>query len=505
MSQRNSQDKSAQILTSQGPLLSGQLSKLLVERGLAGSEVNARKLIERSRKSSAILSTDPVRFNQSYLCYVETQKLKKYPEAVRKVLHHRPPLKRVFVLTLANKGYISLGQLSKIGNCSTGTSLESSKRLTADKLLSQALAIGILESVDGMSNFFQLGHQFGRPSVSRNGLIKRLEMEDVLLHMVCEWFQHCYLLPPNARSVRESFEVAESFNHNWWDIHGPVYIGSAPSKKFPKAQPSGFLIADVISYRQVKRVDVDSFIERVTNIRTGWKDLSFFPVVVGSRFSQDAWKRLRSFGVATVTLSDVLGKHMIHLLRLFEEAVAAKTADELSVAKIADLLEMSTQPGVADGLLGNLRGAIFELIVAMYYKNQGYEVILQKFITKVDENLELEIDVAAFKGDKLIKLVECKGRQAGVTEGPEEINRHFQKRLPAAMDSYGWNVGELYRRVDAVFITLGEVPADLVPKQPKGGLKEQGVNRVVIQREQFLKMLDDDNEQDLRDLVKRFF
>ena len=63
----------------------------------------------------------------------------------------------------------------------------------------------------------------------------------------------------------------------------------------------------------------------------------------------------------------------------------------------------------------------------------------------------------------------------------------------------------LYCRVDAVFITLGNVDESVRPQMPKSGLRPRGINRIVYDRGEFIALLDEAGEKDLKNLVERFF
>lgn len=499
------QTKVGSVLRSAGPLLAGELAERLVEKGHASSEPNARKLIQRSRERGEICSTSPVTFNRSFMCYLDEHRGTRYVGAILSVLKHRPPLERLFKVTLANNGFITAGQIAKSACCSDGGDMTRSRRLSLTSVTDQAMTIELLEEVHGRSDLFQINPRFGVPAISRNSFLKRLELEDVLLEPLCTWLQHCYLLPPEARNVRSSFSSATAFNQNWWDINGPIYVGHESIATSTSSKNNNFLVADFVSYRQATIADAEAFIARVSDVRRRWKSLKLHPLFIASRFSEKAWRVLRKNGTAAIPASDVFGKHLSELLRLFEEALESKNAEDLSVAKISDLLELSKEAPLEDGLIGNLRGAIFELIVAMYYRNLGYDITLQKFVRKPDEQLEFEIDVVAVKADKQAILAECKGRSSGTVEDSDEIKRHFGKRLSAATDPFGWNVTDLYDRVDAVFITLGNVDESVRPPMPKSGLRPRGINRIVYDRGEFIALLDEAGEKDLKNLVERFF
>lgn len=499
----NAIDPIVATLTQIGPILAGELAKRLVEQGNAKNEPHARQMILRARSDKKILSSDPITFNKSFLCYLPAHSGKQLSKAIKKQLEHRPPLKRIFYITKANKGFITESQIAKGACCPESVENNSTKRLTIEKTIDQALSLKIIERVFGKEKLYRIGPDFGQPDIGSNAFTKQLELEDILIESISEWLQHVYLLPPEARQIRNTYEEAVVFNQNWFDIQGPVYVGSRPVVEQPSRDcHKGFLVADLLSYREAGIDDAESFIDRVSDIRRRWKALSITPIFVAAGFTIDAWEQLRKHRCAAVTTSDVLGKSLQQLLRKFKDTLASKSNDELNVDKISDLLEYSSNIDVNEGILANLKGAIFELIVAHYYRSLGFDITLQKTVRTNSPPESFEVDVVAIKGP-LAVLVECKGRKKTVTEDPKEISRHFVSRFNAAADSFGWNIEKLYQRVDVVFITLGIIPEGYV--STPNTLKATGVNRIIYDRSLFIQKLVEASQDQFKKLIDRFF
>ena len=125
--------------------------------------------------------------------------------------------------------------------------------------------------------------------------------------------------------------------------------------------------------------------------------------------------------------------------------------------EIEKSLELAKGTIVSEGIIGNLKGALFELLVALGFRAVGYDTTLQKIVRKPDEDEKFEIDVVAMRGHANCKLVECKGRNADYEECRDDVERHFFNRCRAAADPFGWNVKEQYSEVEAVYVTSGKL------------------------------------------------
>lgn len=512
---RNSENSAVwQILNQDGPILGGDLAKIMVTKEICRTEASARKIIQRAREQNLIRSTDPVSFNSSFLCYLDKHAGEVYASSVIDLLSYRPPLNRIFKTTLANNGYITLGQVAKAACCSDGSPESRTKRLTCEETITQALALDLIEPDEDFHDLFRLGKAFGGPSSNRYSFVKKLELEDELINSICTWLQHVYLFPRDTRKVREDSFNAIKFNQNWFDIQGAVYLGHRTERGSIKQSSQSFLVADILVYRRASEPDVDSFLCRINDLRNRWPKLLFAPVFISAGFSENAWNSLRKNQIAAVTTSDVFGRSLNSLLQLFEKIIAAKGIGDLSGDAISKFLEMSASitdvtntvhAGAEEGVVANLRGTVFELIVAIYYKNRGFDVTLQKFVEKSDGSGRMEIDILAVKSGQHAILVECKGRVKHAQEDEAQIKRHFQDRFEASDNPSGWHITKQYPLVDVVFISLGIVKPNMRPTLPKGGLRNKGVNRILVDREEFMKMLEDEHEHVLQKLVERFF
>jgi hypothetical protein len=401
-----------EVLNRRGPLDSQSLAEALAKGG--SGLVAARKVIERSRRSGAVLSTYPVRFNKTYLYHLSSQKGRRYAEAIKKLLPQKPSFNRVFKCLLANKGWITTGQIGKMSAClPENDNTGSGGRIALEKTISQLRQIELIADVGGVADTYRLGPQFGTAHISRAAFQKRFELEQCLLSIFQTWLRDCYLLSHEANTIRRNPSAAASFNQNLWDIHGPTYFGPLTKNDSLRriSTNEDFLVAEILGFRPYSLNDAEATIERVKSVIHRWKGISLTSVVLAPSFSKDAWKQLRDLGIVPIVFRNVFGRNIEELLRQFWKAWSADGKGVQQLEEIERSLELAKGTVIDEGFLGNLTGALFELLIALALRTDGFDATLTKFVQDPDDNKSYQIDIVAVQGSNC-QLVECKGRHA---------------------------------------------------------------------------------------------
>lgn len=497
------------LLKAKGPLSSSDLAGAMVRKGISANAPAARKAIQRATKSGLMESTSPVRFDKVFLYFLVEHKTKAkgkvYATAIRKMLIKKPSHNRVFKTLLANKGWITFGQIGKVSAClPDGQTKQIGGRKSLDKVIEELLHVGIVEGVAGTIHLYRLGKIFGLPTISRGTFLHRLMIEQKLLDGIVDWLKNTYLLAYYGHSHRKSETEAENFNQTYWDVHGPIYLG--PFTRDPSLRRTAirenFLVTDVVAYRTFSTVDAEAVIDRYKSIVLRWKTIAITPIVVSRSFSKEAWKLLRKAGVGTVLLSDVFGKNIDVLLQAMWSTISDSKPPAEQIDTIGNTLAIAA--GTVDdwGLVGNLKGTLFEFLIALAWKMDGYDVTLQKIVRRMPHD-EYEIDVVAIRSGRC-KLIECKGHHAEYRESQEVLARHFENRCEAAADPYGWNVTKLYDDVEAIFVTSGELDND-AQEYAECTTKSHGIACTVHTRAKLLAWLNDLGQDHLCEILEQYY
>ena len=497
------------LLKAKGPLTSSDLARSMTANRVSITAEAARKAIQRASRGDLIESSAPVRFDKVFLYYLTEHRTKgkgkRYSAAIRKLLKTKPSYDRIFKTILANKGWITYGQIGKSSGClQEGEPRRIGGRKSLEKVLRDLLLLGLVEEVAGTKYLYRQGKPFGSPSVSKASFLHRVRIEQELLIGARDWVRNTYQLAYDGNSYRQSGCEAEPFNDTYWDLHGPMYLGPFARDSILRRTiaKENFLLVEILAYRTFSIVDAEATIDRVKNIVLRWKTVAITPVVISRSFSPGAWNKLRKTGIGAVVLGDVFGKNIDTLLQAMWKTVSADAPTQEQVNEIEKTLAVAA--GTVDdlGLVGNLKGTLFEFLIALAWKVDGYDIVQQKIVRRT-RNDEYEIDVVATRSGNC-KLIECKGHHSQYRESEEELRRHFENRCEAAADPYGWHVTEQYNNVEAIFVTSGELD-DEARKYAKNIKKSHGIVCSVQTREQLMAWLDDLGQEHLREILDTYY
>ena len=502
-------DQIQRLLKRKGPLDSNDLVHAITQKGITSNAVAARKVIQRAVQSGLLQTSSPVRFDKTFLYYLEEHKAKakgkRYSTAIKKLLTTKPSHNRVFKTLLANKGWITHGQIGKASAClPEDEDRQIGGRKSINKVVEDLLCLGIVEEVPGARHLYRLGMMFGSASIAKAAFLHKLRIEQKLLDGTANWLKNTYLIAHRGYSCRTLETEAEAFNQTYWDAHGPIYLGpfTRNSKLRRTHTKENFLTVDMLAYRTFSIVDADAAVTRYKNIVLRWKTIAITPIVVSRSFSSDAWNLLRSAGVGAVLLSDVFGKNIDALLQAMWNTISDSRPVAEQIDAIRDTLAIADGTIDQQGLVGNLKGTLFEFLIALAWKVAGYDITLQKVVRRMPYD-EYEIDIVAIRSGQC-KLIECKGHHAGYRESKDEVERHFANRCEAAADPYGWDVTKLHKEVEALFVTSGELDNDAQEYGDKT-TRSHGITCTVQTRTQLMKWLSDLDQAHLCDILDRYY
>ncbi len=499
------QHPTIKCLTSSGPLTSGEFARRLVQKHGSPNLSAARQAIRRAKQNGTIRSTEPVRFNRDYLYYLDRHRPARYVRAVQKNLESTPGMFRVFKCLLANHGYITRGQIEKASGSLPDDALRfNTTRPGTSLVIERLLSLGLVEECPPIPGAYIIGDEFRGRVLPYAKFRRAIDLDYAVLNGFEDWLKRCLMLSWDAHEVRSDTTNAINFNRTAWDVAGPTMLGPfTRSKDVRKGKTkSAFIMGETLAYRQFSINDAEGVVERTKSVALTNTTTSFFPYVVARGYSKEAFTRLKSTGVVPLTLGDLYGDRAEELLRLYSDMM--NRPGDSSLDDLGRSLELADAVELDDGLLGNIRGDLFELLISNALKGQGYDTSMQKPLIVVSDGTELEVDVVAVKSRMECLIIECKGRRGDIAEDPIEVEKHFRDRCRAASDTFGWDVVEKYNSVEAIFITSGTFGEDCIDVL-ENNRKSHGITTSGIDRDGLKEFLDRSGEPRLWELVERYF
>lgn len=261
----------------------------------------------------------------------------------------------------------------------------------------------------------------------RNEKQKEAELitENIMIKATVDWMKKTGFVSYNAIKARNDRE-STYFGPYAWDITAPSYL--LPLKTFNLGKvSSGFVLADVIN-SHIDSNGVQYFIRKCKSMSAMHSTKPFLPILIGTSFSEEAFKMAKSEGYLATTprilFGDEIADAFLELTEMLTNAAAAAVSQPESISKVFNSL------GKIEGAAINLKGPLFEMITAyLINKSEGYSVDIGKEIHDMGGN-KAEIDVLAVLGKHSIKVMECKAKNVKNLVTHQEIYKWIKVRIP---------------------------------------------------------------------------
>lgn len=268
--------------------------------------------------------------------------------------------------------------------------------------------------------------------------------EDVLMDGLREWTRKLGLASYNAIDIRTG-EGAPKFSTFHWDLCGPSYLLPLVSVGREGLKP-GFFVADVFCDGTLDVPHIQYFLRKVRMTKAIRRVVSFMPVLLADRYTREALWAGKRAGVVMATTRNLFGDTVAEALGSLIDtltragAIAAANPDRVA-GLLADLKAI-------EGAAGNLRGALFEMIVGYLVREiDGNSIDIGEVVYDPKSGRPAEIDVRRIKERQECWFYECRARQPTARIGEEEVSAWLEKvgriqRFHRAEERFqGWRLG----------------------------------------------------------------
>lgn len=410
-----------------GPCLSTELAAYLVKTHSL-SDVAARKRVSRSAPGVKRLAHLPFARDARFVYLQSEYASKRYWRNLHAaILAAKGPYARALGAVLARTA-IPLEQFR--GAC--GAPIAQRKQVSADMLLQRLVAADILEIVElpgiGKAVTTKQTADRYRPDLGQlaSQTRARLIAEKTLLDSIRVWAKNLALASYNKVVTREALEQQlPKVGPFAWDMTGPSYLTATATWKDGVIRP-GWFVCDVILHHRVTLQTVEPFLHKVRSIQALPKIGRTIFVFVAERYDELSFAALRTAGVVPATLKSLFGKDaaeaFIELVTLLGEAGDGYLDAEALERTIEALSKI-------DGAMGNMRGALFEFVVAELVRKHS-PAQLQLNQTCEGSDGKAEVDVWEVKDGVVARFIECKGMEPGSPVDDQEVERWLNTRIP---------------------------------------------------------------------------
>ena len=248
--------------------------------------------------------------------------------------------------------------------------------------------------------------------------------EEVLMDGLREWTRKLGLASYNAIDIRDA-ERAPKFSTFHWDLSGPSYLLPLVSGGNEDRKP-GFFVADVFCGDTLDVPHIRYFLRKVRMVKAMRRVVPFLPVLLADGYTKEALRAGRGAGIIVATTRNLFGDTVAEALSslidtLTRAAAVAASNPERVIGLLKDLKAI-------EGVAGNLRGALFEMIVGYLVREiEGNTIDIGEIVYDPKSGRPAEIDVRRIKERQECWFYECRARQPDALIGVGEISTWFER------------------------------------------------------------------------------
>ncbi|MDD2236686.1 MAG: hypothetical protein PHG65_05725 [Kiritimatiellae bacterium] len=255
----------------------------------------------------------------------------------------------------------------------------------------------------------------------------RFRTEQILALSIKDFLRRNGLVAYDRVKVRHDGEDAE-FGGYAWDITAPTYILPYASMTKNEKMGPGFWVVDCMLGRKMDEQDIAWFLEKISAMKTQKQVRPFTAMLVADGFEKKAFDLGRQAGAILTTPQNLFGEGTAKVLSLFMEilsdpGVVAKTDPE-------QIICISEQLSSMEGLIGNLRGDLFEFLVgvAVLAEKQGNISVKRELRINGKAITDIDVEIVATSS---VTVIECKGYHREKQVGLGEVRDWFRNNVPA--------------------------------------------------------------------------
>ncbi len=284
----------------------------------------------------------------------------------------------------------------------------------------------------------------------------RLHTEDLLLCAIKDWARNLGLVSYNTVSLRDQGSIQPKVGTFNWDLAAPSYLGPLLQWDGGKAK-SGFLVCDVLLGVNVSAEELRPFINKCKTLRSLPNIGRCLQVFVADGYEREAFALAKDAGVVPATTSTLFGVEVANALRQLTDILKEAYPQEGTLERVDEVFARLSH---IEGAANNLRGALFEFLVAEVARLSSPHTSIQlNEILRDAQGKSAEVDVLVYHRNQSIRFIECKGYKPGGTVPDDMVKRWLEDRIPlfrrVAEQDHSWRGCKL----EFEFWTSGQLSA----------------------------------------------
>ena len=310
----------------------------------------------------------------------------------------------------------------------SGAPLALKKQVSSERTARQLSDLGVIwrRVVDGFGDCFAANPRaIIHPLVPGHIKARRLA-EAVMLDGLRQWAWKNGIGTRGTIAIRGETHPLQVGQFKW-DMTGPCYLLPLRRERFTH----GFVVADVFADTELDAYQIRYFIRKAQMYQKTSNSGALFPILMAESFTRDALTEGHKAGLLLTTPHNLFGRTvaraLVDLVKTLKRIAGYASSD---IRALSDLLGRLAE---IEGRAGNMRGILFELMVARIAGAAWRgRVDIGVRHTHRQDGRSAELDVVCER-EQEVRVIECKGKIPGGTVSLEEVEDWIRK-LPIMRD-----------------------------------------------------------------------
>lgn len=424
----------AQVLESVGPSLSSQVCSALQQRGLSPDA--ARQNVSRAKPPVMRLRGMHFPHKESFVYLQSTYRTDVFWKGLLSAFRQTNSSYGIAVDAMELRG--GLIQQSQFGTIS-GSPIRLRSHISSDRIYENLLKIGLIAEEQNpiLGACVRLdGRGYFNVNTSTD-CRAQLVAENISLLAIADWLKNLGMASYHKVDIRktDATAVQPTFGPFQWDLVAPSYMHPLVSYDKSGKPTPGFVVCDVALSREVDAAQLAYFMNKCDLTRRAGRMRGFMAIFLATRFSAEAFRLGRSEGIVLATTENLFGTAVSAALQSLIESL--QNAAAVAATNPEKIFQLFDALGKIEGAAGNLRGALFEMIVGHCVREkEGNSIEIGQIENHPKTGERAEIDVLRTKGNHEVAAYECKGYQPNSAISKEEIEKWLNKTIPTIRASF---------------------------------------------------------------------
>lgn len=411
-------------LSKYGPALSNEISRSLAAQQKI-SPAAARKRVSRARGEVKRLAYLTFPHGARFMYLRQQFGSKLYWTRLIEALHSTKSCYGLALAAIVQRGGIVPVEHFAIAS---GAPTRQKGHLSPETILDRLLQANLIDKrqIAGVGKCIALKQLIDVGDYETARLRQRLIVEKILLIAIRDWLRKLGIVSYNKVKLRSPSESPQVGTFAW-DLSAPSYLGCMTGLAKRGGTNPGFVACDVYLGSEVSEAGIRPFVNKCVTLRKLKRVGRCMQLFVADSYSKGSFQLLKEHGIVPATPTNLFGEEIAEALAELSRVLLDAAQSAIDPERFNMLF---ARLGKIEGAASQLRGTLFEFLVADIARKTISADIRMNQIFKLENGEEVEADVIAIKQNQSVTLIECKGHNPEVKIPDEEVERWLVRTIP---------------------------------------------------------------------------